>query len=139
MAFYLGPINSYIDIASHMGYDYNFAENIICNHVRTKKGQLYSYLHPSTFTKYTIPITWVNSEYRSLINSWWKSKTSLYFYDDFQAGTEWDSEIEWDTEIEWDSEPSNSMRIVNIQEPMQNFIKPYFRIYYQGKIVLETI
>ena len=117
----LGPVGSYINLTDNTGYDYTFAETINRHDSRVKQGQLYTYIQDGSWYKFKLPASWINSSYRSLINSWWRTATDLRFYED--------------------SDQPNyfAVRIMTSKEPFQKFRKPYFQTYYEGEIILETI
>jgi len=58
----------------------------------------------------------------SIVNSWFSTGTNLRFIeDDTYANSYFD------------------VRIVGTSEPYNKFIAPYFRQFYSGEIVIETI
>lgn len=103
-------------------YGYKFEENQERRDIRTRAGALYTYIEDWGFTRFKLPLSWVSSYQRSLINSWWKTGADL----------------RW---IENDDYPNSyhNVRIVGKEEPFQSFHKPYFSVEYRGEIVLETI
>lgn len=118
----LGPVGSYITLTDKMDYRYEFAETLDRKDIRTKQGQLYTYIGQGNWRRFRLPMSWVSSSDRSLINSWWKTGTDLLFFEDSDQ-----------TSVFFD------VRIVGVQEPFQSFVKPYFQTYYQGEVILETI
>ena len=118
----LGPVGSYVTLTGKIGYDYRFAEGIDRKDMRTKGGQLYTYIQNGSWTTLKLPASWISSSDRSLINSWWKTATNLLFFEDSDQ-----------------SSTFFNVRIMGIQEPFQSFVKPYFRTYYAGEIILETV
>lgn len=116
----IGPANSYITISPT--YQFDQAKNKDNQDVRTKAGALYSYRGAGEFTKYTIPITWVTSSDRSLVNSWWETATDLRLLldSDFPSSFQ-------------------TVRITGKKEPFTKFVRPYFQVHYRGKMIVETI
>jgi len=117
----LGPVGSYVTLTNIAGYGYRFAETIDRKDIRTK-GQLYTYIQNGSWHKLKIPASYVNSADRSLINSWWKTATNLLFFEDSDQTSTY-----------------HTVRIMGVQEPFQSFVRPYFRTYYAGEIILETV
>ena len=117
------PNSSYIVIGDNAGYGYKFENQLDKYDIRTKGGELYTYVLPqSTFQKFEIPMTFVTSTKRAQVNSWFITATDLRFIED-------------------DGFPNSyySVRIVGKKDSFTKFVEPYFRQYYEGKIVIETI
>lgn len=117
----LGPVGSLITVTPD--YDYQFAETQVARaDIRTRNGTLYSFIESGEFTKFSLPISWVSSFDRSLVNSWWKTGTDLRL-------------------VENSDSPSSffNVRVVGNEEPFQTFVRPYFQQFYEGEIELETI
>ena len=124
MAMLLGiPNSSYITLDNIVGYGYEFQRNLDKRDIRTKGGKLFTYITPaSTFRRFEIPTTFVTSSDVSIVNSWFSTGTDLRFIeDDTYANSYFD------------------VRIVGTSEPYNKFIAPYFRQFYSGEIVIETI
>lgn len=116
----LGPVGSYINL--FLTYDYNFTRTIDRVDMRTQGGALYTYLGSQRFRKFTLPLTWVNSSDRALVNSWWESGANLRFIEDSTyTGSYYD------------------VRITGNEEPFTKYKEPYFQVYFDGQIVLETV
>ena len=124
MAMLLGVQNSsYIDLTDIAGYGYTFDKTFDKKDIRTKGGKLFTYITPaSTFRRFKIPTTFVTSSDVSIVNSWFSTGTNLRFIED-------------------DTYPNSyfDVRIVGTSEPYNKFIQPYFRQFYSGEIVIETI
>ena len=124
MAMLLGvPNSSFIDLTDIAGYGYTFDKTFDKKDIRTKGGKLFTYITPaSTFRRYKIPTTFVTSSDVSIVNSWFSTGTDLRFIED-------------------DTYPNSyfDVRIVGTSEPYNKFIQPYFRQFYSGEIVIETI
>ena len=84
----LGPTGSYINIEPL--YSYTFTETANRNDIRTKQGNLYTYIKPTTMKKFKLPMSWVTAANRTLINSWWKTSADLDFIEnsDFPSSKE---------------------------------------------------
>lgn len=117
----LGPVGSLIGIAN-VSYGFEQSEVLDRQDIRTKAGGLFTFIESGTFSRFKLPMSWVSSLDRSLVNSWWKTATDLTFL--------LDSDF-----------PSSSftVRITKNEEPFQSFVQPYFQQFYEGELVLETI
>lgn len=117
----LGPVNSLISIPN-VSYGFTQTEVLDRQDIRTKSGGLFTFIETGTFHQFKLPMSWVNSLDRSLVNSWWKTATDLTFL--------LDSDF-----------PSSlfTVRIMKKEEPFQTFVQPYFQTFYEGELVLETI
>ena len=116
------PNSSYIELQDQAGYGYNFQEELNKKDIRTKGGDLYTYITPaSTFHRWSIPMTYVNSSKVSQINSWFRTATDLRFIEDNTFANSY-----------------YTVRIVGVGTPFTKFDMPYFRTYYAGEIVIET-
>ena len=77
------PNSSYIVIGDNAGYGYKFENQLDKYDIRTKGGELYTYVLPqSTFQKFEIPMTFVTSTKRAQVNSWFITATDLRFIED---------------------------------------------------------
>ena len=123
MAILLGvPNSSYITITDHASYGYRFGAQLDKKDIRTKGGKLFTYITPaSTFRRFKIPMTYVESSDVSLINSYFTTATNLRYIED-------------------DTFPNSfyNVRIVGVAELFTSFQKPYFRQKYAGEITIET-
>jgi hypothetical protein len=117
--FRLGPVSSVIELDPD--YDYTFELTKVQTDHRTRSGKLFSYKF-ATYRRFEVPESWVNSSQRTLVNSWWETNTELAFFDDY------------------DTYPQSywNVRIMNDKEPYPEFIKPYFKQFYSGELILET-
>ena len=113
-------INSFAVISPE--YDYVFPKTKDQVDHRTLSGKLFSYLF-STFNKFEIPETWVNSENRSLVNSLWEANSNLVLFENYPDTSSGDG---------------FEVRITNKEEPYPSFVRPYFLEFYQGSLILET-
>jgi|TARA_R110002020_G_scaffold225039_1_gene435047 hypothetical protein len=120
----LGVANSsYITFSNITGYEYNFTHNVDKKDMRTKGGTLFTYVTATgNFSRFRLPTTFVSSSDVSIINSWFSTATDLRF-------------------IESDDFPNSyyTVRITGAVEPFTSFNKPYFRQYYKGSVVIETV
>ena len=119
--FYLDDISlrNYIELPTT--YEYSATENLTRKDVRTKAGNLYSYIEPGSFRRFTLPLMHVNSAERSLINSWWATGSELRFVEDSTYPFSF-----------------SNVRIVGESEPLTKFMRPYNN-EYEGELVLETV
>ena len=124
MSILLGvPNSSYIVLDELAGYGYSFSENQDKYDIRTKGGKLFTYITPAgKYNSFRIPMRLVNSSDRSLINSWFSTATDLRFIEDNTFATSY-----------------YTVRITGRTDPFTKFVEPYFRQYYEGQLVLETV
>jgi hypothetical protein len=124
MSMLLGLANSsYISLDTTAGYGYDFAEELDKYDIRTKGGKLFTYITPAgAFTTFKIPLRFVNSSDRSVINSWFVTGTDLRFIEDNTFANSF-----------------YTVRITGKREPLTKFVEPYFRQFYDGELVLETV
>ena len=120
MGMKLGPTGSYITIEPT--YNYEQIETLDRKDLRSKEGGLFTYLAPGSFTKFKIPLSWVNSSDRALVNSWWRTGTNVEFVPDTAV-----------------SSTFFTCRVMDNKEPFRKFVEPYYQTFYQGKIILETV
>ena len=123
MAMLLGiPNSSYITLSDHAGYGYRFGATVDKKDIRTKGGKLFTYITPaSTFREFKIPLSYVNSNDVSLINSYFITGTDLRFIED-------------DTH----ANSFFNLRILGVREPFVAYNTPYFRQKYSGEVTLQT-
>lgn len=84
---------------------------------RTRTGKRFHYRW-GKFRRWSVPVQYVNSEFKSVVNSWWDSNAALKWME--EGGTE-----------------VYSVRIVNEEKPIGGFVKPY-QDQFTGLIELET-
>lgn len=116
----LGPVGSYITL--YPDFRFSNALNLRREDVRTKQGNLYTYIQQGTYRQIRIPESWVGSLNKSLANSWWQSGTTLRFIEDDTYASSY-----------------FEVRIMGSEEPYQTYVRPYFQIFFEGEITLETI
>ena len=112
-------LRNYIELPTT--YEYSATENLTRKDVRTKAGNLYSYIEPGSFRRFTLPLVHVNSADRSLVNSWWATGSELRFVEDSTYPFSF-----------------SNVRIVGEREPLTKFMPPYSS-EYEGELVLETV
>ena len=124
MSILLGvPNSSYIILDELAGYGYDFSETLDKQDIRTRGGSLFSYITPAgSFHRFKIPMRFVNSSDVSLINSWFTTATDLRFIEDNTFTTSY-----------------YTVRITGRVSPFTKFVQPYFRQFYDGQLVIETI
>lgn len=115
----IGPVGSYITL--NPGYDFSATKVLDRQDVRVKDGSLYTYIQGS-HRRFNIPETWVASYNRSLVNSWWESAADLRFIED-------------------DTFPASyfTVRVMGDEEPYQTYVEPYYKQFFKGELVIETI
>lgn len=92
------------------------AKRQVIDRHRTKSGKLYTY-NWGEYHKITFNVSFVNSSFKSTVNSWWGANTDLLWKN------ESDSLV-------------NSVQIVNQRSPISKFQGPYLDLF-SGKIELE--
>lgn len=98
-------------------YDYaNRGEKVESRH-RTREGYEYVYKWGS-FERIEFSVRFVNSEFESIVNSWWESNTDLLWME--ESGT-----------------VVTSVHITNSRKPISEFERPYTNLF-KGKIELGT-
>ena len=121
--FLIGESSTDISSFVQLYPDYSYTFTKVKDHVdnRTLSGKMYSYTF-STYDEFEIPESWVSSENRVYVNSLWLSNTNLEFYTDYNIY------------------PNSyyNVRITNTEEPYPNFIKPYFKEFFEGTLNLGT-
>ena len=124
MSMLLGlPNSGYVTLDDTAQYGYEFSRVLDKKDIRTTGGKLFTYIVPDgQFRRFTIPATFVNSSDRSVINSFFVTGTDIRFIEDDTFANSF-----------------FTVRIVGIEEPFQNYVKPYFRQLYQGTITLEEV
>lgn len=99
--------------------EYNFKEEgkKIENVHRVRSGAQYVYLWGS-YNKWKFTVKYVNSEFKSIVNSWWETNTNLLF-------------------MEEGSSKVSTVRLSSKKLPVGKYMKPYDN-EFQGVIELET-
>jgi len=101
--------------------DFSFIKKTYKSEKRSVTGSLTSFVQSSPHVRYTITELHVSSSNRAIINSWWRSFATLSFTPDF------------------DTVAYRDVRIVNEQEPYDQFAYIYLGQQYSGELVIETI
>jgi len=112
-------INSFIDIFPDYRYSFPETKNQIDH--RTLSGKLFSYKF-FTFNRFEVPLSWVNSDNRLLVNSWWNDNSNLVYFENYP-----------DTS----SGAGFEVRITNPEEPFPSYNRMYEYQFYAGSVVLE--
>ena len=86
---------------------------------RTRSGKLFQYKW-SEYSIFKGPVFYVNSEFKSIVNSWWSTNTSLSYYQ-IESGTSTDV---------------TTVRLINKSQPIDDYIKPYANLF-KGDLELE--
>lgn len=103
-------------------FDYLMIKHIDKKDIRTKQGNLYSYIKKGGHTQFKLPTSWVNDIDKSIINMWWRTKTNLKYIENKDKPNE-----------------NFNVRIMNIKEPLEFNVNQYYKEYFEGEIILETI
>ena len=119
----LGVANSsYVTLNVGATYGYTFTNNIDKHDIRTKGGDLYTYITAGgNFRRFRVPMTYVLSADRAQVNSWFETGTDLRFIEDDSFANSY-----------------YTVRITGKTDPFTKFTKPYFRQRYEGEIIIET-
>ncbi len=115
MAFIL-QISSTQQLSFDPEYDYQEDHRKIEHRHRARSSDQYIY-HWATYRRLRFSVEYVNSEFMSVINSWWESNTGLQFY-------------------EQGSPDVSSVKIANRGKPISKRIRPY-NDQFMGTIELE--
>lgn len=110
--------NSATRVSIQPEYDYKEEDKLVEVQHRTRDGSLYQYTWGSYVYK-KFSLKWINSADASVINSWWKSKATLHFYEDTAP-----------TAVE-------TVMLLNKSKPIGKRIKPYSD-KFAGTIELST-
>lgn len=117
MAQYRLFVNSSTGVDIDPEYDYEEGDEKQESTKRSMTGKLYKYKW-GTYRVFKFGVTYVNSSFMAIVNSWWVSNTELKF---MKVGA---------TQV-------YSVRIENNSAPIRKFIEPYDD-QFEGKIELET-
>jgi len=98
-------------------WDYKETDEKIESRHRTRDGSELVYKW-GEFEAKEFTVMFVNSEFASIVNSWWSSNTNLLWMEEGGSAV-------------------NSVHIVNSKKPIDSFIKPY-KDLFKGKIQLGT-
>jgi len=104
-----------VDVYPEYSYTQDF-QKVETSH-RTKGGRLFRYKY-GEFKVFKFGVEYVNSEFKSIVNSWWNTNTELLF---MEVGA---------TQV-------YSVRIDNRRLPVSRPVKPYSDLF-KGKIELGT-
>lgn len=100
-------------------YAFKPDEKQIRSETRTRSGKLFEYKW-GAYTRFKVPVEFVNGSDYSLINSWFDSRTQLLFFITSDSATE-----------------VHSVMIRNNETPLNMHPKPHYTLW-KGTIVLET-
>jgi len=114
-------VEPYVEIKPE--YDFELQDKVNRSEKRTLNGTLYSYQF-AKWNRWEVPVSFVNSYDRSLVNSWWESQRILYFYDEDHTAF-----------------PSSYyiVKLMNKTSPFDKYQKPYFLQKFRGDLILETL
>lgn len=110
-------ISSGVDVSFNPEYDFTDQESKIETRHRTKSGREYVYKW-GDYKKFKFSVSYVNSSFKSIVNSWWNTNTELLF---MKQG---------ETQV-------YSVRLGGKKSPIGKFIKPYDD-NFKGTIDLGT-
>ena len=111
-------ITSSTAVQLYPDWDYSKGDTMTKSKHRTRSGNLYQYKW-NDYGKISFKATWVTSETKSIVNSWWNSQTKLLWF--VNDGSTVDV---------------TSVMLVNNDAPFKQNVKPYTE-YSQGPIELE--
>ena len=111
-------ITSVTAIQFYPDWEYSNGDTMVKSKHRTRTGNLYQYKW-NDYGKISFNATWVTSETKSIVNSWWSSQTKLLWF--VNDGSTVDV---------------SSVMLVNNEAPFKVNIKPYTE-YWKGPIELE--
>ena len=120
MAMLLGITSEEVSLFPDWAYSFTETQEKHIN--RSVRGNLGVFVNSPTFTRLQIPVSYVSSSDKSIINSYWQTGTTIHL-------------------IENEDNPTvvHTVRIVGKEEPFPTFIKPYAFQEYSGTILLETV
>ena len=98
-------------------WDYAEPDKKLEDEHRTRAGGRYVYKWGS-FRRWKLPVSYVDSSFAAVVNSWWVSNTQLLFKSESAAAV-------------------YSVQITNDAKPVGKFTKPYDTLF-EGLIELET-
>jgi len=98
-------------------WDYKEQQEKIESRHRTRDGSEYAYKW-GQYTKIKFKVTYVDSSFKALVNSWWNTNTDLLFME--TGGTS-----------------VTSVHLTNKTQPVESFMKPYTDLF-GGTLELET-
>lgn len=104
-----------LDVEPTWGYE-DRGEKIEDRH-RARSGKEFVYKW-GEYSSFKVPVTYVNSEFMSIVNSWWSSNTDL----------------QW---MEEGASDVYNVRITNSRKPVGSNIAPY-RDLFDGELELES-
>ena len=114
---YLLFISSGIDVSLDPEFNFRDTEKKIETRHRTKSGREYVYKW-GDYKKWSFGVTYVDSSFKAIVNSWWNTNTELLFMKQGETLV-------------------YSVRLMNNNSPINAFIKPYDDLF-KGKIDLGT-
>ena len=98
-------------------WDYEERDKKLEDKHRTRGGGRYVYKWGS-YRSWKIPVSYVNSSFAAIVNSWWVSNTQLLFKSESAAAV-------------------YSVQLTNDAKPLGKFVRPYDTLF-AGTIELET-
>lgn len=112
----------YRAVEINAGYDYKFDKIQRRYNIRSRSGELHSYILPNVYRKFTFPGIDVDSAGRCTIASFWINDDTCYL-------------------VENDTNPLSmyAVKIIGEQEPFQSFSPPYGLSRYVGELKLEAV
>lgn len=117
MTFRLYHTNSATGVEVFPEYDYREQDRKIESRTRTTTGAEYAYKFGS-FNSWRFKVMFVNSEFRSIVNSWWESNAELGF-------------------VETGGSDVSSVHLTNKTKPIFGYMKPHDDLF-NGMIELST-
>lgn len=117
MALYRLFVDSSNGVDVNPEYDFAQEDEKVERRHRVRSGKEYVYKF-GDYSNFKFTVRYVNSEFRSIVNSWWNTNTELLFMEEGGADV-------------------YSVRIFNDNMPVSKFEEPYTDLF-KGKIELST-
>ena len=108
--------NSSNQLTVYPEFGYKFRQKKVEERKRTWSSDEFIYNY-SAYKMFDVPVSFVNSSFKAVVNSWWGANTILQWY---EVGT---------TDV-------STVRVVGNQTPIDQLIKPYDDLF-KGTIKLE--
>lgn len=114
---YLLFVSSGSGVTIEPTYQYKEVDDKIEQVIRTRSGRRYNYLWGS-FKKWSLPVEFVTSSFKAIVNSYWASNANLLFKSESSSAV-------------------YSVQLTNNTLPIGQLIKPYEDMF-KGVIEVET-
>lgn len=113
-----------VDVTSYTNYGYTNQLKHTSVENRSRSGKLYTYKF-SSYRRFRIPLTAVDSAKASTLNSWWSEQLNVNFTENSSV-----------THVN----SGFTCKIVNKDRPLKSYHEPHFREgFFNGSLILETV